>query len=272
MKAIAFLTLFCAVCLAQGLPKYRSDASNWEEVSLPKANTPEFQRLMKAANGSPFEWAVSIESGRVNAKLTADVKPAEKPNFSLDCKDVPIQIRDAVRCSQQVENGWLVAYNRGEFGGALWWFSINGATNRQLSPDQVNQFVKTKDGIFAMTGLAHGSTDEGSIIRLTNSRGKWQAATFAKLPQSGRAGTALADGTLVVVTADGLLCVAKDGQVAKLISGQDWGLLYPNSIATNDSKEFYIGMRQFVVVCSPSKPDGAIKWLIPGKQFLSKSD
>ena len=44
------------------------------------------------------------------------------------------------RPSARVDDGWLVGFNKGEFGAALYWFSADGKQNYKISDHQVWEF------------------------------------------------------------------------------------------------------------------------------------
>src|SRR5262245_58039948 len=180
---------------------YPDDLTQWVEIPVPKEGTDERRRFFRAANNSSYSWVVSVSGKRVVARL-AEQSRAEgtMPDFPLDVEDVPESYRRPF-CAARVEDGWLVSYNKGEFGGAVWWFSADGKKRYEVESGNVWQFVATKDGIFAVDGLAHLTMNYGSIVRITKKDGRWVGNTFAKLPAEGCAAVALADGTLVVGTA-----------------------------------------------------------------------
>jgi len=42
----------------------------------------------------------------------------------------------------EVEDGYLVGFHGGEFGGDLYWFSKNGQKKYKISGDNIVQFIK----------------------------------------------------------------------------------------------------------------------------------
>jgi hypothetical protein len=270
MSIIPVLSLLGLVSVAADPPKYPADITKWTEVSIPKRTTKEYEDFLHAANYSKYEWVVSAESGRVIAKSREDTKRKEPlPDFPLNAKEIRSDLRNAATNVIALEDGWFVAYNKGEFGAAIWWFSKDGKQKHKVSSHHVNQFIRRDKEVFAVTGLAHLSDDYGSLIRFAKEDGKWIAKTFANLRQSGCAAVLLPSKVFLVVTGDKLLRISKEAEIETVISHGDWGQLYPNSLAVDDSKLVYIGMRQFVAVYDPRKKDESFKLMVPEKSFLN---
>ena len=55
----------------------------------------------------------------------------------------------------RVTDGWLVAWNAGEWGGQLWWFSPDGTESDKISNDQIVAFFEAHGRLFALEGLDH---------------------------------------------------------------------------------------------------------------------
>jgi len=246
------------------------DMTRW--IAAPGHGTPEYKEFLKTARESPYEWVVSGNSGRVVAKLRGeDGEGQQKPDFPLGGKEVPEDIRDSAQraISIRVDDGWLVAYNAGEWGAALWWYSQDGKRNYRISSHPVEQFIRRKNGLVAVAGLAHLTINEGSVISLAREDGKWTARPLAVLPQAGRVATPLSDGGLVVVTSTKLVRVSKEGKVRTLI--EDTGYLpAPNSVAIGPQGAVYIGMRRCVGVYEPESKE--LKLFVPTKAWLDAAD
>jgi hypothetical protein len=258
---------------------YSPDLASWIDVPSPNEGTADYKRFFQAAHRSRYSWVVTVEDKRVVARLqTREHFSGPKPDFSLDVEEVDQQYRRWANCATPVEDGWLVSYNAGEW---LWWFSEDGKKRRRVVDYcNVNHFIRTKEGFFVVEGLSHLAFTGGSLIRLTRKDGKWVAGTFAKLPSEGLAATALADGTLLVVTAPSLAVkneqvefstkivrVTKEGKVETVLDLANW-LLAPKSILVASSGVIYMGAEQYVVAYDPTAKSPALKYLVPRKDFL----
>jgi hypothetical protein len=173
----------------------------------------------------------------------------------------------------RVDDGWLVGFNHGEFGAALYWFSTDGNRNYKISDHQVVDFVPTADGILAVEGLAHMGTSRGSLIRIACVKGEtqWKAKRLTELPFAPYAVSRRRDGELLITLSNSLVAVTPHdpAKAVTLLANADWGHLYPESSALRpDERKLYIGMRQFVGEFDLQTR--GFRFLIPGKEFLNR--
>ncbi len=247
---------------------YAPDVTKWVTIERPpEALSDAYWAFFDSASSSKSEWSVSREGDTVTAHLAEDAKrKIEVPEFSLTAEE-PDKDVESTKHILRVNDGWLVGYNAGEFGASLWWYSTDGKSHRKISDHQINQFITTQNGIFAVEGLAHFET-RGSMIRLLQDNGKWTAKIFVPLPQSAEAIAVLPDGAFVVVTTDMLLRITPEREICVLVSNGAWGGFYPNSVAVSPAGRIYIGMRQFVVAHDLSDKDQKLEFLVPDSSFL----
>lgn len=267
---LAFAAILCGYTLAAGEAKsYDHDVRKWTViVPPPVADRNVFNEFFLAANWSHDEWAVVAVDGEVKAFLK-DEQPqeaGETPKF-----DTTVKLADtsapAFR-TLKVRDGWIAAYNQGEFGAAIYWFSPDGKRRKHLSDDQVNAFMVEGDRILAAEGLEHLVT-HGSMIELVEKDGQWSVKPFIPLMESAEAITRVAKGDYLVVTTSQLLRVSLDKEVRVLIPDGDWGGLYPNSVAVDKHGDVYIGMRQFVIRCKLGTRVEPFERLVPDRSWLN---
>jgi len=177
----------------------------------------------------------------------------------------------------EVEDGYLVGFNRGEWGGELYWFSKDGKKRYEISRHQIVQFIKRDNKIYAIEGLAHLGT-KGSIIEIEKQKRKWVAKEFLKLSTAPEAiqldskenfivvtfGTDWSfdeGGNVIINASPGLFSIDREADVDTLVKVGIWGdYLYPSSMVIQNDV-VYIGMRKGVY-----KFDLATKreeWLLP---------
>ncbi len=122
--------------------------------------------------------------------------------------------------SLRVEDGWLIGFDSGEWGGALYWSSDSGETYYQILPSfQVNNFFQRRDGIFATEGMANMSINRGGIIKIEqNTQGIWNAEKVVELPAKPR--------KILSITSDGTVTFELywDSSVVKV--NPDWTFAY----------------------------------------------
>jgi hypothetical protein len=265
------------MCLAADeLPKvYEQDVSLWKEVPAPPRSSYEDHFLfVQRANHSQVEWTVERHEKTVRAILSNgnnETPEADRPSFPME---IPLGSQPSVAPTQvlKVNDGWMAGYNQGEFGAALWWYATDGKQRHKISDHQVNQFIVHKERIFAVEGLAHMGTDEGSLIEIRHNRKQWTATTFVELPGCGETITVLNDDRFCIATMGMLLAVSLDKKMEIFIPQGAWMYFCsPHSIALDaKSENIYIGMRQFVVRYNLKANDHSYQFLIPSLDFLNK--
>jgi hypothetical protein len=104
-------------------------------------------------------------------------------------------------CVIRVADGWLVAFNRGEWEGEVWHLGEDAATWSKVSDDQVIEFLPCRGGLFAVGGLAHLEISEGFLCRFHRSAdGSWRSETLADLGSEPIGSEILPDGRILVLT------------------------------------------------------------------------
>ena len=250
-------------------PEYSPDVSEWLEIPFPpNGKNSERAAWHFATSYSQISWRVYLDNGRPRAKLvdgpdddTSDAAPfdARADNF-----------RGAKRF-KQVDDGWLVAFNHGEFGAALYWFDGSGKRHYKISDHQVVAFLSLADGIYAAEGLAHMGASCGSLIRIGRPTpgAHWQARRVLRLPYAPSTVSVRRDGTMLIALSDSLVSVGSDRQVETLIADVPWQSLYPSSsILLPDESRLYLGMHQFVAEVDLTT--NQLRLLIPSRTLLNK--
>jgi hypothetical protein len=259
--------------LAAGLraaqPEYSRDVTIWQEIPIP----PDGQNSDRAAwdfatDYSQISWRVYLENARPNAKLV------DRPNDDVS-NPAPFNAEAdgflGASRFKQVDDGWLVGFNHGEFGAALYWFNGDGTHHYKISNHQVVAFFSLPDGIYAVEGLAHMGMSCGSVIRITRptTSAHWEASRVVRLPYAPNTVAVRRDGSIVIALSDSLVSVGPDHQVTTLISNAPWGDLYPSSsILVPDESRLYLGMRQFVGEVDLATDH--LRLLVPSVDFLNK--
>lgn len=250
-------------------PEYAPEVARWLEIAEPPDGDSDRAAWSFAADYAQLSWHVYLdESARPRAKLI------DAPN-DVSSDPAPFDARaDGFRGAKrfrEVDDGWLVGFNYGEFGAALYWFDRRGRNHYKVSDDQVVAFFRHSDGIYAIEGLAHLGISCGSVIRISRPapNAHWHALRVVRLPYAPSTVAVRRDGTMVIALSDSLVSVGPDHQVKTLIAEVPWQSLYPSSsILSPDESHLYLGMRQFVgeVDLTTNK----LRLLIPSKDFLYK--
>ena len=187
------------------------DVSSWIEIERPEnPYSPDGLVFSYRANYSQLEWSVREEDGNIFANLN-ESSSIEKPEFTPKTR----KFKGGYRF-KKVDDGWLVAFNQGEFGAELWWFSKNGQSSYKISNDQVKQFIATDRGIYAIQGLAHMSSRRGSLIKIEKGKDRWLSILEADFKGSPSVILRMHDNAFIVVLTNSLVRMDAEFTVKKL--------------------------------------------------------
>jgi hypothetical protein len=250
-------------------PEYAPDVAKWQEIRIPPNDRNSDRAAWDyAANYSELSWRVYLDNGKPYAKLIHSPNDDSSEPAPFDAR--ADNFRGATRF-REVDDGWLVAFNHGEFGAALYWFDRSGIHHYKISNHQVVSFLSLSDGIYAIEGLAHMGASCGSVIRISRPirEARWQATRVVRLPYAPSTAVVRRDDSMVVALSHSLVSVGPDHQIRTLIADAPWGGLYPSSsIVLPDESRLYLGMRQFVAEIDLST--NQLRLLVPSTTFLNK--
>jgi len=274
LRGIASIAVMSASALASQVSAATCthDVALAGEIGVPPASDKISHALWSyAANYSQLEWRVSVVDGRICADpykegTLVGPRPAFRPEAD--------GFRGASRFAR-VDDGWLVGFNHGEFGAALYWFSTDGKRHYRMSENQIDpqvvDFFPLGNGLGAIEGLAHLSMSQGSIIRIVRdaAQGRWRVETAARLPAAPYAIAVTKQGPSLVVLSDSLVMFDGLRRTDVLAADVPWDGLYPNSAALSpDGKKLYVGMRQYVGEFD--LPTRKLRFLLPAGAKLNR--
>jgi hypothetical protein len=271
MRSPLVISLLAAAITAIGatFPEYPREVRQWQEVRLPpQGDEYRLTAWFEAASffSKSWEWRVFAEQGQVRAELTSETfaKRIDRPPFAPKADDF---VADKETATKSVNDGWLVGFNQGEFGAALYWFSSDGKRNYKISDHQVVDFFSRPDGVFAIEGLGHMGYSSGSIIRIAQASAgeRWRASTAAQLPDEPCTISTGSDGTMFVTSPRSIIAVSRDWKVSTVLQ-DPWWYRPTSSVLSPDEQKLYIGMQYFV-----GEFDIAVKTLrllVPSDTFL----
>jgi hypothetical protein len=237
------------------------DLAKWIVTDPPARDSPRWQ----AANQASREWTVLLQQGRpfVRRQMAADDEAGKLP-FTIEQGMAADGLAGRLYAAK-VADGWIVAFNAGEFGAGLWWFSPDGKRRYKISQDQVCGFLATERGLLALEGLAHLSINTGQLIQISSGKdGLWKPRRLVDLGNAPQTATQDKDGNLLIVTDERLLRVHPDNRLEILIDKAFWESLHPNSVVIEPSGNINIGMRFGVARLTPGTK-WKINWLLPDK-------
>jgi hypothetical protein len=156
---------------------------------------------------------------------------------------------------RRAADGYVVAFNHGEFGGSLWWYSLSGSSRTRIGDAAVIGFadiqLPSRDVVIAtIEGLAHLTAESGEL-RVVERRSPG-AFTLSSVARIGGAPQAVGHGKggSLVVTNSGILQVGSDGGL-DTIAAVDFSDLYPDSIVETAEGLIYVGARRYLVQIDP---------------------
>jgi hypothetical protein len=109
------------------------------------------------------------------------------------------------------EDGWLVAYDLGEFGGALIWLPKSG-DSYFVSEENTSDLEQADDVIYAAQGLDHFNP-QGGIRVVTRNDGRWIGYREFFPAVSAVSKLAYRDGLLIGITRFGIIVVDQERTV-----------------------------------------------------------
>lgn len=229
--------------------------NQWKSYELPSS----IDSLIKY-NRSKI-WYLS--KAKNNVLATTIQTKVYKPPFQIIAPKPVFDHFYSERNVAKVDDGYLVGFYGGEWGGRLYWYSSDGKENYKISDDMVEQYVKRGNTLYAIQGLAHMGISRGSIIRLTKVGGKWTSNEFLKLSSAPAAITLDDKKNFIVITHHSLLQINKDAEVTVLIDKGFWiEYLYPTRATIELIKDsYYIGLRGGVLRFN--RVTKSQEWLMP---------
>lgn len=219
--------------------------SGWIETTEPSGPFEEHSKLMQA-NYSRHEWRVSASSGQLEITDDGSRDREDKglvfpPHFHRT-KEMIGRARTA-----RAGDDWLVGFDAGEFGGGLWWTSYDGKRTKLLTRENVQAFVHRGKEVIVFTGLDHLAYDRGTAYLFRSTGENGEIIRIADLDSAPSAALVENDSSVLVAVSNGVVTLRPDGSIVRLYKQKQMGLLYPNSVAGDETNAIYIGMRFYVL-------------------------
>jgi hypothetical protein len=211
-----------------------------------------------------------------NGRLTVASEPEEE-NHALPPPIKPLPRRGETEFAGRrhwvsVEDGFLVGFDAGEFGGSTWWFSADGTHRRKVVlpaadhfPPNVRGFAILGNDVLAFEGLAHMGFNVGRVVRIRRiSDREWRPARFADLGACPLAIIQESESAWLVAHTSGILRIDGQARVSALWQPLGGYRCDPNSLVRDEAGVVYMGMGGSVVRMTPEKGDAyAVHLLTP---------
>lgn len=250
----------------------RGDLRDWSALS-PGSNDALNE------HGPACRWRVAHREGGV--MVDVDV-PAFRRDVSLPFEPLVRPRRESARCDGaeetfvpppldvraflDLEGGYLVGYNSGEWGGGLYWYDRAGALLQVVSRTQVRWMFPTRRGALVVGGFAHQGLERGEVLRLEASEGRWTSHVL-HLPSAPTALWFESEASVLLAAWAGLTRVrwgedTEDFTLEPLHEAQGtW--THVTSIAQEPDGSIFLGAAHVVVRLRPDGDGYAEHWLVP---------
>jgi hypothetical protein len=244
-----FWTLLISASLSTGARAYDDDVTKWPELPDRFAiRSIEGAERWYRLGLWEIDWRVYVKGGQVRAALISETAGLETPtpDFWPEVGDYQFLNLDTYL---RVDDGWLISFRRGEWGGGLYWFSPDGKANQYLGGLQVNQFLRVDDEVLAVEGLSHLGSSNGSLVELSHSgiNGEWRYKTLKRMPRTPYAFVRRSDGTLLIVLLDSVVSLTAEGELSTVMVLKNWDGIAANSLAlVPDDAKAYLGGRGYI--------------------------
>ncbi len=157
-------------------------------------------------------------------------------------------------------DGWIVAWNHGEFGGGLEWYprSDGGAQPIVVGSDEDVQNVnlgRVENGaLYVLQGISHLTLSEGQLAKVWRDHGRFQSHVIARYTTEPVDWIRERDGAWLVLTWDAIWRTSEKG-TSDLVARLPKALNNPNSLVEAPDGTVYVGASSGVLRLTPTWPD-----------------
>jgi hypothetical protein len=218
---------------------------------------------MMCASYSVCSWYVDVDGPQPRLGLERPRRPWPLPF------EVPIDSATGSNgrgMAHAVDDGWLVAFNHGEWGSVVWWYSADGSARRQLGLDALVDFFVIGDEIWAPAAKNFRAA-EGYMLRFERGPDGWRALAGPELLQAVPEVATLDGDTLLIASNKGVEEVDAFGRVSVLAEVDFWDdgrqPRYPSSIARTRDGTILIGHALGITRLSPERDGYSEDFLVP---------
>jgi hypothetical protein len=251
-----------ATCFGQGVtkkPDLNALPVGWKVFPTPTENS---ETMLCANYAQPEQVSLSGAGALQILQLPRHAMPI--PPVELPPHTIKQPGMAGYESMLKTQNGWLLGFDQGEWGGGLWFVDTNGIAT-QLHKSNVQGLVETSRGVMIFSGLAHMTLDGGEVLIAPYPiAADTTLHPLAPLDGAPQAFTKLSPDEALVVTTHGISRIASSG-AHETLTHSSFAILYPNSIVSTPEGTIYVGMRLFVVRLVPASTPGEYteQWLVP---------
>ena len=214
------------------------------------------KKEVRKLNWQPNAYKVYLDEGQIKYHIYQPRIPKTKVPFKIKPTKDNAKYLDSKTSNTifELDNGWLIGFDKGEWGGALYWFDKNGDHSYEITTGNIKDIVKVGNKIYVLEGLAHRDSNDGQILQLMFKRQKWTATPYFDLNKVPYVSASNEKNKLIIITSDEVIEFSVKKKKTKSIYKGFWNILYPNSLVIEDSN-CYVGMRGGVFKIQLDKPE-----------------
>jgi hypothetical protein len=162
----------------------------------------------------------------------------------------------------KVDGGRLIGFDGGEFGGRISWQPDSGGEQGVASVNP-HALIQLRDTVWALTGLAHLTSNKGQLIRLDRVGTGWRVGETIDLGAAPEAIVRLPGDTLLVLAVGRLISISPSHRVEVLHENRMWIYTYPTNLIRDRAGAVYLGMMSGVARLTPKQGSYKEQWLLP---------
>ncbi|APY07659.1 hypothetical protein BWZ20_04800 [Winogradskyella sp. J14-2] len=227
-----------------------------------KADSIPTQENVWKSNHSKFNWIITkINDSIVIKENDFNYRKGDSLPFSEFKVAEKLNNQYAIRAVKKVNDGYLIGINKGEFGGGLWFLSLDCKTSYEIIPyKRIHEIFEFNNKIYVLEGLSHITINNGSLLEITKNE-KWEISKTFDLPDAPRFILKEKDNILII-SSEHILSFNKYDKLNLILRAPfNWALLFPSSAVVIDN-DIYIAMREGILKISSFKYNRKYTWYV----------
>jgi len=256
-----------ALRVVDALLPVRATQRGWKATSM--IGQPPASRCWNARG-----YKAGLVGGRVTLQVTDEARVPARVPAALAPR---LSAEHAKRITHvfEADDGWIVMFDHGEFGGGVEWFSRSGGAPRSVfigrnemyggDVQNVNRAEAAGGAIYVLQGLSHMGMSEGQLARLWREHDHFTSHVIARFASEPFEWIRIEDGSWLIATWNAIWHTSERGE-STLVARLPDVAWYPNSFVREGDGTLYVGMRGGVLRLTPTWPDMpryAVDLLVP---------
>lgn len=233
--------------------------TNWMAIPLAQGMPP------YPCYGFGESYAVRTDGGALSIRALGRQRP-EPAKLPVDLAQRLSPAHAAVvRYVFETDDGWIVLFDHGEFGGGAEWFARAGGEPRTIlvgpsydfgeyNPQNVNRALAVGGELYVLQGLSDMSRSDGQFAKVWREHGHFTSHVIARYYSEPFDWIQEPDGAWLIATWYAIWRTTDDGKVS-LVARLPEVVYAPNSFARTPDGTLYIGGRGGVVRLTPTWPE-----------------